>query len=166
MHRIDAPSATPGGQFTEGSPSGGVPATTVTADWLNDIQEELLSLLSAAGIAPVKGDQDQVLQALQQLFVGSAGLSGSSQHQFLPGDKLLQWGTASSSAVGYATLTFPVAWPTGMKAIVGVIRGTGQTLLGVIFNSTSLTQTTIPFAVVNASNGFIGTSIYYIAVGD
>lgn len=63
MHKIDAPSATVDNEFTEGSPSGGVPATTVSADWLNDVQEELISILSAAGITPIKGDQKQVLAA-------------------------------------------------------------------------------------------------------
>lgn len=68
MHRIDVPSATADHQFTEGSPAGGVPATTVSAAWLNDVQEELINILAAADVAPVKGEQNQVLQALQALI--------------------------------------------------------------------------------------------------
>lgn len=65
MHRIDGPGATVDKKFTEGNPSGGVQATGVGAAWLNDIQEELMSILTAAGIAPIKGVQNQVLTAIQ-----------------------------------------------------------------------------------------------------
>lgn len=67
MHRIDGPGATVDHRFTEGDPVGGVPATVVTAAWLNDIQEELANLLAAAGIDPVKGTQNQVLKAIRHL---------------------------------------------------------------------------------------------------
>ena len=68
MHRIDGPGATVDGKFTEGDPVGGVQATVVTDDFLNDVQEELISLLTAAGVAPVKGTQDQVLQSVYKLM--------------------------------------------------------------------------------------------------
>ena len=165
MHRIDGPSATPGNLFTEGSPAGGVPATVVSGDWLNDVQEELMTLLTTAGIAPVKGVRNQVYLALQQLFV-SSDLAGSPNYQFLPGDKLLQFGSVTSSGTGYQDLTFPIAWPAAMRAIVGVVRGSGSVLLGALFNHSGLTTTKIPFAVVNSANAFIGASIYYIAVGE
>jgi hypothetical protein len=71
MHRIDGPGATPGHLFTEGDPVGGVEATTVTDDWLNDVQEELISILTAAGIAPVKGTQTQVLEAIRTIMGGN-----------------------------------------------------------------------------------------------
>ncbi|PQZ87675.1 MULTISPECIES: hypothetical protein [Pseudomonas] len=70
MHRIDGPGATVDGKFTEGDPVGGVQATVVTDDFLNDVQEELISLLTAAGVSPVKGTQDQVLQAIYKLAQG------------------------------------------------------------------------------------------------
>jgi hypothetical protein len=68
MHRIDGPGAAPGNLFTEGNPATALPATTVTDAWLNDVQEELMSILAAAGVAPIKGDQNQVLEALTALF--------------------------------------------------------------------------------------------------
>ncbi|WP_339500227.1 hypothetical protein [Pseudomonas silesiensis] len=73
MHRIDVPSATVDHLFTEGSPTAGVPATIVTADWMNDVQEEVMSVLEAAGIAPVKGTQDQLLKAIRAISVGAIG---------------------------------------------------------------------------------------------
>lgn len=77
MHRIDGVAAAPGNLFTEGSPGEGVPATQVTAAWLNDIQEELMSVLGEGGIAPIKGDKTQLLQAIQQLItLWEGGLQG------------------------------------------------------------------------------------------
>ena len=67
MHRIDGPGATVDNKFTEGDPVGGVQATVVTDDFLNDVQEELVSILVAAGVSPVKGTQDQVLQSIYKL---------------------------------------------------------------------------------------------------
>ncbi|CRM62571.1 hypothetical protein [Pseudomonas sp. 35 E 8] len=68
MHRIDGPGATVDNKFTEGDPVGGIQATVVTDDWLNDIQEEVMSVLSAGGVTPVKGTQDQLLQSLYKLL--------------------------------------------------------------------------------------------------
>lgn len=70
MHRIDGPGATVDNRFTDGDPVGGVQATMVTDDWANDVQEELMSILTAAGVAPVKGTQNQVLSALTTLIRG------------------------------------------------------------------------------------------------
>lgn len=72
MHRIDGPGATVDNRFTDGDPVGGVQATMVTDDWANDVQEELMSILTAGGVAPVKGTQDQVLKALAVLIQGQS----------------------------------------------------------------------------------------------
>lgn len=91
MHRIDSPTASPdengAGQdgFTAGDPTNGVPPTDLTADWFNDAQEELCNLIEAMGIALIKGDQTQLLQALRNPMGEGAnpainaigGLSGS-----------------------------------------------------------------------------------------
>lgn len=83
MHRIDGPGATVDNKFTDGNPASSVPATVVTADWLTELQEEMLSILTAASIAPVKGDQDQVLTAIQAMIAASIpavstdGIAGS-----------------------------------------------------------------------------------------
>lgn len=72
MHRIDHATAAPGELFTEGNPSAPpTPATTVTADWLNDMQENLAQLVEAASIALVKGDGTQVTDAIQALIAAA-----------------------------------------------------------------------------------------------
>ena len=68
MHRIDGPGATVDNKFTEGDPVGGIQATIVTDDWLNNVQEEVMSVLSAGGVPPVKGAQNQLLQSLYNIF--------------------------------------------------------------------------------------------------
>lgn len=60
-------------QFTEGNVGLGVPATVVSADWLNAVQGELIGLLTAAGIAPDKANNGQVLAALQVLYAAKGG---------------------------------------------------------------------------------------------
>lgn len=78
MHRIDHPTAVsvlpapgaPGtpGYFTEGDPVGGVPATVVTKDWANSVQEELAAVILAAGLSLDKAENDQLLTAIMALI--------------------------------------------------------------------------------------------------
>ena len=74
MFRIDNASsdstlpspASPGtaGYFTDGDPVSGAPPTIVPAEWLNRVQEELLTFLTAAGITPSKTVYTQVAQSI------------------------------------------------------------------------------------------------------
>lgn len=75
MHRIDGPGATGGNLFTEGNPALGIPATVVTDDWANDVQEEIVNVIEDQGITLVKGTQDQLLSAIKSLI----GFGGDSQ---------------------------------------------------------------------------------------
>lgn len=75
MHRIDsfgtsaslpsieAPTTSPG-YFTKGNPGLAVPATLVSQDWLNSVQEELANVIEAAGLTLAKGTNNQLLAAL------------------------------------------------------------------------------------------------------
>ncbi|VWC53636.1 putative exported phage protein [Burkholderia aenigmatica] len=69
---VPAQAGTPG-FFTGGNPATGQAATIVDADWLNMIQEELVSILVAAGVTPSKTTYNQVLAALKVLFAGASG---------------------------------------------------------------------------------------------
>ncbi|UVK81250.1 hypothetical protein LOY46_16920 [Pseudomonas sichuanensis] len=71
MHRIDGPGATVDHKFTEGDPAAGVPATTVTDDFLNDVQENICKVIDDASIALVKGDAGQ-LKAAIGVMIGNA----------------------------------------------------------------------------------------------
>lgn len=72
MHKIDAPGATVANLFTEGNPSLSIPATEVSDDWLNDVQEELVNVIEGQGIALIKGTQTQLNEALL-LMIGAGG---------------------------------------------------------------------------------------------
>ncbi len=81
MHRIDSSTATPDNRFTEGDPTIPIPATTVRAAWLNSVQEELIAILAAAGIAPDKANNAQVVDAINALIIdmtpiASVGVNG------------------------------------------------------------------------------------------
>lgn len=70
MHRIDAPYHV-NNMFSEGDPAQGAEATDVSAAWLNAVQEELVAVILAAGIALAKGNSAQLLAALQALFAAA-----------------------------------------------------------------------------------------------
>ena len=68
MHRTDAP-GNDAGLFTEGDPYG-TPATggaIVSADWLNDVQENLAEVVEGAGLTLEKGNYGQLLEAVKSL---------------------------------------------------------------------------------------------------
>lgn len=75
MHRIDSSTATPDNRFTEGDPTIPVPATTVTDDWLNAVQEEAVAIILAAGMALDKNNNAQVLAAIQKLIADKTGIA-------------------------------------------------------------------------------------------
>jgi hypothetical protein len=89
MHRIDSDGTavalpTPGavgatvGYFTEGNPGTGVPATVVSADWANAIQEEILAVIVGAGLSADKTLQTQLYSAIKRLRLSGAVNSVSS----------------------------------------------------------------------------------------
>lgn len=70
MHRIDGPGATPEGRFTDGNPSTGSPATVVLAEWLNALQDEIIAVLTEAGIEPAKASTTQLRDAIIAIATG------------------------------------------------------------------------------------------------
>lgn len=130
MHRIDGSTATPGNQFTEGSPTGGVPATIVSDDWLNDVQENLCHLIEQAGVTLTKGRNADLLDAVNALAaiagssIVSMSLSSNGYIRFRnptnpaqPG-LTLQWGGQVVGASSTATSLFPIAFQSEAYQIV------------------------------------------------
>lgn len=99
MHRIDGAGATSDNKFTEGNPTTGVMATTVTADWCNSVQEEILAVLAAANIEPNKANNAQLLAAMRAIIgtdktiTAAGGLTGGGSVSSSPSISL---GTPSS----------------------------------------------------------------------
>lgn len=109
MHRIDGPSATVDNKFTEGSPTGGVPATVVDADWLNDIQENIVTVILNAGLSLTKGRALDLFDAIVALNVSGGSLAGNGWTQFGNG-LIFQW-AAGSTTNGSGVWTYPIPFP-------------------------------------------------------
>lgn len=72
MHKIDGPGHV-GGQFVGEDAVIGRAPTVVTPEWLNAVQGELVSLVTAAGLALDKANSAQVLAALKVIFGDGPG---------------------------------------------------------------------------------------------
>lgn len=95
MQRIDGPTAvaarpnpaavsgTPG-FFTGGDPNVPVAPTTVSPDWLNAVQEEIVGVIIGAGIALSKGNTGQLLAAIQALIT-SGGVAFATDAEAVAG---------------------------------------------------------------------------------
>lgn len=103
MHRIDGSGATEANLFTEGDPSGGVPATTVTDDWLNAVQEEVAGVVEGAGLTLNKADNTQLLQALQTLAGIAAGWTTGDAKLTLKTAADAGWILANDGTIGDAS---------------------------------------------------------------
>lgn len=73
MHRIDGTGATSEHLFTEGDPTQGVPATTVTGAWLNAVQEEIAHAVEEAGVSLDKMNNSQLAQAIRVIASQATG---------------------------------------------------------------------------------------------
>jgi microcystin-dependent protein len=116
MYRIDNPSAVsskpvpgpPGtpGWFTNGNPAAAQEATIVDDWWCNAIQEELLTVIEQAGIAPDKASTTQLFEALNKLY-----LTGDLSATYLTITTYREWErpvlTAGSPAAYTLTYTYP-----------------------------------------------------------
>lgn len=113
MHRIDGPGATVDKKFTEGDPAGGVQATVVTDDWLNDVQENIMKVLAAAGVTPVKGRDQDLLDALLGVK-NIARFTANGSFTVPPGvTKIWSSGCAGGGGGGSSLATNSVSFLTG-----------------------------------------------------
>jgi hypothetical protein len=69
MFRIDSEGATVDNRFTEGDPQLGVPATVVSSEWLNSVQEEIAKVVEENGITLAKANEGQMYDALLEMFL-------------------------------------------------------------------------------------------------
>lgn len=151
---LPAPAA-PGspGYFTDGNPATALPATILEADWFNAVMLELLNIVTAAGITPTKGTNNQVLTSLQNLFLtqiggdaryikrGAAGTAGIASH--------IGWtpGGASNDV-----LTGSFVAPCAGTAVVKSIATTSNV------QSTSIGNVATINGVNGAADGLVGSS--------
>lgn len=56
------------GKFSQGDPAQGIPASQDSADWANAVTDEILALISGAGLTPDEENLTQVFQAVQTMI--------------------------------------------------------------------------------------------------
>lgn len=166
MHRIDVPSATVDNKFTEGSPTGGIPATTVAADWLNDLQENVCKAVEGAGLTLDKGNYDQLKLAIQAMALTylPKRVFASSDFIRIPdvaGGLIIQFGLSGTiSPASTLDVSLPTTFPNAIRGAV-VSHASAVTSrvspLGVTLSNTS--------TIKIANSDTTATSAYYLAWG-
>jgi hypothetical protein len=111
MKRIDSPNRAialfgPGKDGFKAAVPGVASATELTPDWFNMVQESLVRVIEAAGIALSAADFDQFPAALRALFVSQGGgagqIAGAVKIGAAPGAKL----KAEIAGVDYGNVAF------------------------------------------------------------
>lgn len=105
MHRIDTADAV-ANRFNDNVAIQN-PTTRVTAAWLNDVQENLVQVIEAAGIALDKGNGGQLLAALQVMFAAvrtPVGTVGSFHRTTPPSEDWLPYDGAEYLKADYPAL--------------------------------------------------------------
>lgn len=133
MHRIDSPGAVDG-RFQNGNPAVGQQATQLTADWFNDMQENMAFAIEAAGIALEKGDPEQLRDAIIALVAGAVGTGGGA----VPTTRLVNsTGLLSGGGPLAADLTLDVPKASAVEILAGTIDTKAITPLGLATASAS-----------------------------
>lgn len=166
MHRIDVPSATVDGLFTEGSPTGGVPATVVSDDWLNDLQENVIKVIEEAGITLVKGDYTQLLAAIVALSGdGSDQVLAATGRKDFAGGFRLQWAkvahAGATNLIG-ASVTFLTSFGA-LPFYIGAISDAGLTTCDL--NTITLGGVDVTIAARDSGGSVVAGNLYIFALG-
>lgn len=128
MHRIDTPTALKDkfgagkNGFTRGNPQTGIPATDLDDDYFDMLQEELASVVEAAGITLDKTKHNQLLDAILRVGAGAPpiGIPFFWTSSAMPNAVMPEWSDmvflklndATFSAATYPKLA--LVWP-GLK---------------------------------------------------
>lgn len=105
------------GKFSDGNPSAGVPASRDPARHMNAVTDEVLHVITSAGLTPAENNLTQLLEAIARLAAAEAVLDTAGLLRIpvraLPAGELgyliIQWLRPSPNFSGGATPT--VNWP-------------------------------------------------------
>jgi len=132
MHRIDGPGATATNTYTAGDVAQGIPATEVTAEAMNALQEEIAGAIEGMGGALNKADNGQLLSMIQSLsgvrkgaiLVALSVDTAMTQQAYIVQDVkfdtiISQTGTLATAALD---ATGGVIMPAGVGRILAISR--------------------------------------------
>lgn len=104
--------------FKEGDVLTGDPATSLSAAWFNDTQEELCAVIEGAGLTLNGDDRTQLRQAIQALATAASVPSGAVAH-FARSTAPAGWLEANGAAVNRTTYA-------ALFAAIGTTFGAGN----------------------------------------
>lgn len=147
------------GYPTAGNPSTGTPATTPGPYWYHMVMEELMSVISAAGLTPDHENLTQLAQAVQQL-VSSAGkpelrsISATVAANALtvtvqPAKLDFRSATLGSGTVNTRTLAAAASLTVPSGATLGTANGVASRLVVLLLDNAG----TLEPAIVNLAGG-------------
>lgn len=110
------------GKFTDGDPVNGIPASRDAAAHTNAITDELLAVITAAGLEPDENVTNQLWTAIQNQLsakISNTEFVSGTDHFILPGGWLVQMGYVNEVTpdAGGGSVLFPVAY-TVLKTVV------------------------------------------------
>lgn len=161
MHRIDT-SGNVNNRFHPGNPATGQQATLVDQDWLNAVQEEIVSVIAEANMGLVKGNHRQLADAIIALVAGVVGDGSGSvatTRQVLAAGLLTGGGNlAADRTISLAKATVPevaaqvrddvAVTPAGLAGLISLTEVGGAWVIRVgttifqIFDATVQANTT------------------------
>lgn len=166
-----APTAPSIGHATAGDPTTNTPPTKPGMWWFEMITEELLAIVTAAGLTPSHTNLNQVKDALDALYAPLAGnltassFTGANQslgangYQKLPGGLILQWGNTAVASMDAYTISFPIAFPTACQLAMGGWVGS-DSVAGALGNATRTTT-----GISGNMNGSGAATVNWLALG-
>ncbi|EBR5511673.1 tail fiber protein [Salmonella enterica] len=144
MHRIDTPTAQKDkfGQgkngFTNGDPATGRRATDLNSDMWDAVQEEVCTVIEAAGIPLRKGEHTQLHAAIDRLIAEQVKtrLEKNQNGADIPDKSLFVRNIGALPANGTAVAANRLASRGGLPALTGTTRGSdGGLIMGEVYNN-------------------------------
>ncbi|MCD7099130.1 hypothetical protein [Stenotrophomonas sp. MMGLT7] len=169
MHRIDTTTATADHRFTEGNPTTGVPATVVSADWLNGVQEEICRVIEGAGLALDKSQTDQLWKAIQLLVAPSASTEEAGTVRLATAEETIA-GENDESAVTPAGLAAAVVPATTERAgkvelATGAEAAAGEDTERALTPAALLVALIGALGVIEMGDGWIRVGTWLLQIG-
>lgn len=142
--------------------SGTTSAQSIKADGSLTVLGQT-TLSSAKCRTPAIGDAST--DVVNTAYVNSSFLVSANGFRTNTDGTIEQWGSFITSAGGYSQITFPTPFFTSLYSATGNVLSSTNTNLGVNFDTSSVTLSTIPVAAVATDGSYRASSISYRLIG-